>query len=401
MSEAASRDSSQIVNDSGAGLSEVWAVLAAHVRLLTLAPLAAGAMALGVTYLIAPTFTAATTFLPPQQAQSGAASALASLGALGGLGGLAAGAGVSSPGERYVALMQSVTVSDRIVDEFKLMDAYEAKFRIDARKSLAANVRIMLGKKDGLMTIEVDDENPQRAADIANRYVEELRRLTGTLAVTEAQQRRVFFEKHLQQSRDRLVAAQKALEASGFSPGALKAEPKAAAEAYARLKAETTGAEMRLTLLRNTLADGAPEVRQQLSTVQALREQLVRAESVTNVSGGPDYVGRYREFKYQETLFDVYARQFELARSDESREGALIQVVDIATTPERKSRPKRTIIALTTTIATAIGLMALLVFRQLWRGSASEPRAASRERKPDLRGSHSPVATGDSTVDRL
>ena len=358
-------DTNDVEDDPGISLTEIWGVLRAHLALLTLVPLIVGAVALGITYLIAPTFTASTTFLPPQQAQSSAASALASLGALGGLAGGVPGA--SSPGERYVALMQSVTLSDRIVDHFKLMDVYESKFRVDARKALASNVRITLGKKDGLMSIQVDDEMPQRAADIANRYVEELRRLTGTLAVTEAQQRRAFFEKHLQQSRDRLVQAQQALEASGFSPGALKAEPRAAADAYARLKAETTGAEMRLGLLRSTLADGAPEVRQQLSTVQALRQQLARAEGVTSTSGGPDYVGRYREFKYQETLFDVYARQFEMARSDESREGALIQVVDTATAPERKSKPKRPMTAAASTLAALLAIAAFVVGRHLIR----------------------------------
>lgn len=370
LNQGAGCATSEIEDEPGISLGEVWGVLQAQIKLLTLAPLAVGAIALGVSYLIAPTFTASTTFLPPQQAQSSAASALASLGALGGLAG--GGAGVSSPGERYVALMQSVTLSDRIVDHFKLMDVYEAKFRVDARKALASNVRITLGKKDGLMTVQVDDKSPQRAADMANRYVEELRRLTGTLAVTEAQQRRAFFEKHLQQSRDRLVQAQQALEASGFSPGALKAEPKAAADAYARLKAETTGAEMRLSLLRSSLADGAPEVRQQLSTVQALREQLALAESATNTSGGPDYVGRYREFKYQETLFDVYARQFELARSDESREGALIQVVDPATPPERKSGPKRALTAAASTLAALLVIATILLARHLIRGRATD-----------------------------
>ena len=354
-------DTNEAEEEAGISLSEIWEVLRAHLALLTLAPLVVGVMALGVTYLIAPTFTASTAFLPPQQAQSSAASALASLGALGGLAGGVPG--VSSPGERYVALMQSVTVSDRIVDHFKLMDVYEVKFRVDARKELADNVRITLGKKDGLMTIQVDDEVPQRAADMANHYVEELRRLTGTLAVTEAQQRRAFFEKHLQQSRDRLVQAQQALEASGFSQGALKAEPKAAAEAYARLKAETTGAEMRLSLLRSTLTDGAPEVRQQQSTVSALRERLAFAERTTETPGGADYVGRYREFKYQETLFEVYARQFELARSDESREGSLIQVVDPATPPERMSKPKRAMAAAAATLLALLAVVAFLLIR--------------------------------------
>ena len=271
--------------------------------------------------------------------------------------------------------MQSVTVSDRLIERFKLMEAYDSKFRVDARKELSKNVRIALGKKDGLINVEVDDTNPQRAADIANRYVDELRRVTAGLAVTEAQQRRMFFEQQLQQSRERLVQAQQALQASGFNPGALKAEPKAAAEGYARLKAEVTAAEVRLQVTRGSLTDGAPEVRQQQATLNALREQLARTEQAAAPAGGPDYIGRYRDFKYQETLFDLYARQFELARVDESREGTLIQVLDTATAPERKSKPKRAITAAGTALAVALVLVAWVLMRRSMyrRDAASSP----------------------------
>ena len=342
-------------------------------RLLVLGPLCAGLAALGLAYQIPPTFTASTIFMPPQQGQSAAASALASLGPLAGLAGGAPG--IRNTGEQYVALMQSVTVADRLVEQFKLMEIYDAKYRVDARTKLAKNVRIALGKKDGLITVEVDDKSPQRAADIANRYVDELRRITGTLALTEAQQRRAFFERHLQSSRDRLTQAQQALEASGFSPGALKAEPKAAAEAYARLKAEVTAAELRLGLVRTSLADATPEVKQQLATVASLRDQLVRTERATDMSAGPGYVGKYREFKYQEAVFDAYARQFELARADESREGSLIQVVDLATPPERKSKPKRAMIAAATTLAVAVLLLSWVLVRQSMRHRSAGKRA--------------------------
>jgi capsule polysaccharide export protein KpsE/RkpR len=349
------------LDEPGMDMAELAATLRGHAALLLIGPLAAGLAALGATYLIAPTFSARTSFLPPQQAQSSTASALASLGSLAGLGSAAGAAG--NLGERYLTLMQSVTVSDRLVDQFKLMDAYGTKFRVDARKELGNNVRLSLGKKDGLITVEVDDHSPQRAADIANQYVGELRRITGTLALTEAQQRRAFFERHLQQSREQLNTAQRSLEASGFNAGALKSEPKAAADAYARLKAEATAAEMKLGLLRNTLADGTPEVAQQQATVAALRQQLTRAERAAEVPGDADYITRYREFKYQETLFDLYARQFELARADESREGALIQVVDAATPPEKMTKPRRGTVTLLSTAASAV-LLALWV---LWR----------------------------------
>jgi capsule polysaccharide export protein KpsE/RkpR len=319
------------------------------------------------------------SFLPPQASQNAATSALASLGSLAGLaGGSGAGRNV---GEQYVALMQSASVSDRLIERFKLMEIYETRFRADARKMLSMRVRISLGKKDGLIGVEVDDANPQRAADIANRYVDELRQITGTLAVTEAQQRRIFFEQQLANSRDRLVQAQQALQSSGFNAGALKSEPKSAADAYAKLKAEATATEVRLQTLRGNLSETAPEVQQQRSILAALRSQLAQAEQSGSAPSGSDYIGKYRDFKYQETLFEMYARQFELARVDESREGTLIQVIDAATPPEKSSKPKHgTLAAIATLVAEGMLLIWVLVRRATRSGSAGNAR------RPELVG---------------
>lgn len=346
-------------------LLDVLAILATRWRLLVFTPIAAGALALGGTYLIAPTFTAKTTFLPPQQQQSTAASALASLGALSGLaGGMAS---IKSPSDQYVSLMQSVNAQDRIVDQFKLMEVYETKYRFEARKALTQNVRISLGKKDGLITVEADDTDPQRAADLANAHVTELRRLSADLALTEAQQRRVFFEAELQKTRIKLTQAQQILQSSGFSASTLRAEPKAAAEGYAALKAEATAAEVKLQTLRRALADNTPEVQQQVTLLGALRAQLSKLESSSDTKNDADYISRYREFKYQEALFDLFAKQYEMARLDESREGALIQVVDVATKPEWKSKPKRGFIALAIAFGTVLLLGASLLISDSWK----------------------------------
>jgi len=337
--------------------SSVVALLRRRWRLLIAGPLLAGLVVLGITFVVPPVFTASVTFIPPQQSQGGAAAALASLGSLASLAGIGGG-GRSQP-ELYASLLQRATIADRMIEEFKLVELYDAKFRVDARKELTQNTRITVGRKDGLITIEVDDPSPDRAAAMANRYVEELRKVTSTLAVSEAQQRRQFFEEQLKLSHERLINAQRALQASGFNPGALKTEPKAAAENYAKIRAEVTAGEVRLQALRGTLTDTSPEVRQQQVTLGAMRQQLARLEQTNASPAGSDYVGRYREFKYAEALFEVYARQFELARVDEAREGALIQVVDKATPPERRSWPKR---AQSAVIATVLAFFALLVF---------------------------------------
>jgi uncharacterized protein involved in exopolysaccharide biosynthesis len=334
------------------------------VPMLTL-PLLAGLLAFAATYLFKPQFTATTTFLPPQQQQSAAASALAALGSIGSLAGV--GAAVRSPADLYVALMQSASVSDRLIDEFKLMAVYEAETRTKARRELAKSVTFTSGRKDGLIRIDVSDTSADRAAAIANKFVAELRQMTNDLAVTEAQQRRQFFERQLKAARDSLVAAQLALQSSGFNTGALKSEPKAAAESYARSKAELAGAEIRLEGLRSRLSETTPEIQQVKATIAALRQRLVRAEQAEPAPQGPDYVSRYRDFKYQEAMFELYARQFELARADESREGALIQVVDPAVPAELKSFPKRGVIA--TAAATIMAALVLLwvVLRGRWR----------------------------------
>jgi uncharacterized protein involved in exopolysaccharide biosynthesis len=211
---------------------------------------------------------------------------------------------------------------------------------------------------------------------LANAYVQELRRLTSTLAVSEAQQRRMFFEKELKEAREQLERAQQALQASGFNIGALRAEPKAAAESYSRLRAEITAAEVRAQVLRGTLAESAPEVQRQVAQLSALRAQLGRLEQAADSNVGPDYVSKYREFKYREALFELFAKQYELARVDESREGALIQVLDPAVQPEYKSGPKRARIAMLSTAAALLVLALFVLLRHAWREAGRNPESS-------------------------
>ena len=363
-------------SEEGLDLLDLALPLVQNLKLLLLGPLLVGALALGVAFLLPKTYTAKTSFLPPQAQQSSAGAALAQLGALAGLAGGAGGP--TTPADQYVALMQSETVLDRLIDRFKLMQVYDTEYRFEARTELGKRVRISVGKKDGLITVEADDRDPARAADLANAHVEELRRLAANLALTEAQVRRAFFEEQLKQTRDRLTKAQQDLQGSGFNQGALKAEPKAAAEGYARLRAEVTSAEVRLQTLRRNLTDTAPEVQQQQTMLGALRGQLAALERSSDLGGSADYVSKFREFKYQETLFELFSRQYELARMDESREGGLIQVVDPATVPEHKSKPKRGLIAAGATLGALVALMAFVLMRHSWRASAERPETADK-----------------------
>lgn len=349
-----------------------------NLRLLVLGPLAVGLTALGISFAVPPTFTAKTQFIPPQQQQSAAASMLASLGSLSGLAGAAAG--IKNPADQYVAFLKSNAVKDALIERFGLMGRWELKTRTDVRMALDGIVRTASGK-DGLMTIEVDDKDPQFAAQLANAHVEELGALLGRLAVTEAQQRRLFFEKQLNLAKENLARAESLLRNAGVSERVLKSSPTSAVAAVATLKAQVTAQEVKLGAMRGYLAEGAPDFKQALNELASLRFQLAKLEKDDVSSGNSvqgDYINRYRDFKYHETLFELFAKQYEIARVDEAREGAVIQVLDVAQVPDRKSKPKKALVAMIATLASGFALLLFVFVRQALRNAAADQETAGK-----------------------
>jgi uncharacterized protein involved in exopolysaccharide biosynthesis len=375
-------DSDAIVSPDEAEVSllDLLQIVADNLRLLVGGSLLAGLTALGVCFVIPPTFTASTSFMPPQQQASGAASLLSSLGALGGLAGAASG--LKNPSDQYVAFLKSRSVEDALIDRFDLMKRYDEKYRQYATKELEQRARVKSGK-DGLITVDADDEDPQFAATLANAHVEELGKLLSRLAVTEAQQRRLFFEKQLSATKDKLVKAEQALRSSGVSASVLKSSPVAAVEGLAKLKAAIAAQEIKLASMRGYLAESAFEFKQAQTELAAMRSQMARLESADPgpEAGGKDsssYISKYRDYKYFETLFELFSKQYEIARVDESREGAVIQVVDVAVPPELKAKPKKAIITVLATLAAGFALLIFVFVRHSLRNAAQDAEVARK-----------------------
>jgi tyrosine-protein kinase Etk/Wzc len=366
---------SMSADDDEISLLDLLQVVADNLRLLVLGPLVAGLLALGYSFTITPTFTATTKFMPPQQQQSGAAAMLAGLGALGGLAGAA---GIKSPADQYVAFLKSNSVQDALIDRFKLMERFETTSREDARRAVGGSSQIASGK-DGLITIDTSDKDPAFAAQLANAHVEELGKLLNRLAVTEAQQRRMFFDKQLSRAKDNLVKAEQALAASGVNSLVLKSTG-AAVAAVAQLKGQIAVQEIKLASMRGYLTESAPDFKQAQTELSAWRLQLSHAESAESQVGlghsGGDYIAKLRDFKYYETLFELFTKQYEVARIDESREGAVVQVLDAAQVPERKSKPKKAEMAMFASVATGLALIFLVFVGRALRNAAETPETA-------------------------
>ncbi len=322
-------------------------------KIISVFTVVCGAIALASSLAIRPTYTASASILPPQQQASGLSAALGSLGAM---AGVATGGALKNPNDLYVAMMKSQTVSDRLIRQFDLQARYEQEKLSSTRKMLESAV-VITSAKSGLIEIDVDDHDPQFAANLANAYVAELKRLNQRLAVTDAAKRRVFFEKQLQDVKQSLAKAELGLEALQKKTGLVLPEGQVGIvlKTVAELKAKISAKEVEIVAMRSFATDKNPDFVRAQETLEAMKQQLaalddnggdgslsVGAKSLPQ--DGLAYIRAVRDVKYNEALLELMAKQYEFARVEEGRDSSMIQVLDVATAPDQKSKPKRSLI---------------------------------------------------------
>lgn len=390
---AAIDTSAEAFEDEGPsiGLVELLTWIGEAKRLIAGATLGVALLAVIGSLLMDNVYTARTTLLPPaSQQQSGSAAALAALGALGGLAG---GLAPKTPDELYVSLLKSDSVQRALIDKFDLRKRYDVETYEVMRKTLPNYIRVSADKKTGMIAVEVDDKDPKFAAELANAHLTEVTRVLGRLAVSDAQLRRVFFEQQLKQTKEDLIRAEQALKAVQEKSGVIVLDKQAEAliGGAATLRAQIAEREVQLRVLRSTATPENPDVQRVASELRALRTELGRMES--NSGGTPgsavdmpvgkipeaaiDYVRARRELKIQETLLEAMLRQYEIAKLDEAKEGPVLQQVDVALPPDRKSKPARALIVIAATFAALLLATLWVVIRRYNRlVRETDPEAA-------------------------
>ena len=342
-------------------LLEIIIIIVRQRRQILKATFWIGLVAAVLSVVLPVRYTATTSLLPPQQGGSAGAALMAQLGSLGSAASLAGGSlGLKNPSDLQVSLLKSRTVEDAVVDRFHLLQLYHAKRESDARKKLEKAVDLKNDAKSGLIDISVTDSNAHRAADMANGYVEEFKKFSATLAVTEASQRRLFFEEQLKQAKDNLAASEEDLKRTEQKTGVvqLDAQSRATIQLVADLRAQIASKQAEITAIRSFATGENPQLQieeQQLAGLQAQEQKMGAASEGAENALIPkgdipesqiEYVRKIRDVKYYETIFDLMARQYEVAKVDEARQGSEVQIVDRAIVPDRHSFPQRTLIVL-------------------------------------------------------
>jgi tyrosine-protein kinase Etk/Wzc len=360
--------------EDGISILDLLLILAARKRLILGLALLGSIIAAVIAFLTPVTYTATAVIMPPQQ-QSSSAAAL--LGQLGGVAGLASQSlGIKNPSDLYIGLLSSRTIADELIKQFGLQRVYKTKDLTDTRKKLASRTSFN-SAKSSLIQISVEEHDPKRAADLANAYVDRLQEQNSRLAVTEASQRRLFFERQVEVEKNNLAEAEAAFKKMQEQKGIFQvsSQVEAVIRSMVQMHAEVAAREVILQRLKAGATTQNPEVQRQEIELKALRNQLQELESsrakrsqgdpllsATMVpEAGLEYTRRLREVKYRETLYELLARQYEVARIDEAKESPVIQIIDPAIPPDRKSGPKRSIYIIVGFIVSGmLGILAAL-----------------------------------------
>jgi len=348
-----------------------------------------------VSLILPVEYTATVVILPPQQNSSFGGSLAMQLAGLGSMSGLAESTlGLKNMNDMYVSMLKSRTVEDAVIRKFGLMREYHKKYDVDARKALEKHTEIDGAKKDGLIKLSFENRNAERAAAIANGYVEQFRTLSEHLAITEAAQRRIIFEQQLKKTNDDLANAEEALKETQLSTGMIQvdAQSRAFIEAAAHLRAQVVARQVQIEAMRSYAAEDNPaliEAQRELDGLNAQYNHLVGSQGNSSddlflprgkiPQAGLEYIRKLRDVKYYEAIFEILARQLELAKLDEAKEGGFIQVVDPAMVPSKKSFPKRILITVgAAAVALSLAILWVMFQAGLQRMAAGDPRKGAK-----------------------
>ena len=364
-------------------LSSLWLIWA-HRRFLFRLAVYALILSTIVAFLIPKRYESQTQLMPPDnQSTSGLATAIAAMtggsSSLGGIAGDFLGLTGKNSSELFVGVLESRTVQDKLIQQFQLQKLYRDRHMADARKDLAEHTSISVDRKSQIITIDVTDHDPKRAAEMGQAYVEELNRLVAELSTSSARRERIFLEERLQEVSKDLESAEKEFSqfASKNTAIDIKEQGKAMVEAAAALQGELIGAQSELEGLRQIYSDSNVRVRSVRARIAELKEQLekVGGKEESGLTPGDQssdslypsirklpllgvtYADLYRRTKVQEAVFETLTKQYELAKVQEAKEIPTVKVLDEPNVPDKQSFPPRPlIVCLATTLAFALGI---------------------------------------------
>ncbi|HXA56991.1 MAG TPA: hypothetical protein VNU84_06105 [Candidatus Acidoferrum sp.] len=349
-------------------------------------------LSLAIALLWPPLYESSVALMPPDEQNGSGLAALATLAGratgTNALTGLASSLlGAKTTDDLFIGVLRSRTVAGAIVTKFDLHKVYKTKLWIATAKRLATRTKITEDKKSGIITIVVSDRSPQRAAGIAQEYVNQLDWVMAQLNTSSAHRERVFLEGRLQEVTGQLEIAEKDFSAFASRNAALDIpeQGKAMVEAGAELEGQLIAAQTEVQGMKEIYADDNVRVRAMEARVQGLQQQIEKlggtpGQANGNITNdalypsirklpllGVQYADLLRATKVQEAVFEVLTQEYELAKVQEAKEIPSVKVLDAPNIAERKSSPPRRVITIVGTLLAFGGGAFWILATDRWR----------------------------------
>jgi uncharacterized protein involved in exopolysaccharide biosynthesis len=243
----------------------------------------------------------------------------------------------------------------------------------DIRQILKGNVRVSVDKKSSFIIIEVDSSDPEFAANLANAYVEELNILIANLSIDTARKQLYYFEDAISKTKEELAKAQAKFKTVKDKTGELS-DSMLTENTYIQIGNK----ELEIKVMKHFLTDKHPDIRRTEAELQELRERLFKTKGDSNSSkmneaSNQIAVEAYREIKTLEMILSGLTSQYKSTAMGIFSNKTIIQQIEIASPPERRTKPKRTMIVVTATfIGIFFGFIAAVILAQMKKNTNND-----------------------------
>ena len=280
-----------------------------------------------------------------------------------------------------LALISSRNLQEQIIKEFNLMKVYEAENMEDAVKEFSEHASADV-LEEGNIGVSFEDTDPKRAATIANRLVRGMNETNSRLAIEEAKFNRTYIEMRYSKLLADLDSTEKALGAFQKKYGVYELKTQATAQltVLGTLEQQRYMAEVQAQNAAQLYGEDAAETRIMRSQVADLSSKLEGMKTGMDKNASsyfvpmdvmPDvaleYIRLTRDFEIQSKLKALLLPRYEQAKLDESKQSLAYVVMDSAIPPERKSRPKRSIMLLSAFLGTLALTSIFVVAMSNWK----------------------------------
>lgn len=386
------------MNEGDINLIDLLIVLAKHKGMIAGVTVGAAILMMVVCMMIPPVYRAETKiFIPHTNTTSFSAQMIDHVTPIATFMGGSNQVGIdNTKNNLYVEMLKSRPIQDRIIDRFDLKKGNESKTREELQEYLLEKTLVKADAKSGIIILGIEDRSPQKAADMANAFIDEFRKQGKEYALAEASERRLLFEEQLHEARDAVSKAEAAMRAFQEKTRVVKPDVQGGAvmEAISQLRAQIALKEVEIKGMCSSAASENSDIQRAEDDLRGMRENLRILEtkspgyskmaSTGHLSSADiEYEKLLQDLKDAGALYNLLQEQSQSATLDHARDAMLVQVIEKASPPLKKKEP-RTMIMVVLAVITGFIVSIIVAFIIDFKERASlDPR--NRERIETLK----------------